>query len=266
MAYKSKRSQHREIESALLTQLVSLPCLTPHDPHPWDLHGPQQFLREGYRVQYITAELMPSFAEHIHTPFDRLKFVNWGKPAVRITYYDKHKYWLTKDDQLGALAKTAYIQDYLNYLSAKQHKLIEKLNTLPPEHSGQILQEKALLLGKQQQHWQQVLQNPEAYEMVVSTYYSDYRYWYVGYKYRVDETTFDNEAVHLLSPIRESGGQIVATKLNVIFVDTEGILLDHDYQHKEIDSYLSQFDLRSIDIKGQLFAKPRSLPDPLASE
>lgn len=266
MAYKSKRSQHKQIEAALLTQLAMIPSLIPHDPHPWDLHGPQQFLREGYRVQYVSAELMHLFAEHVQTPFDKLKFVNWEKPAVRITYYDKHKYWLTKDDQLGILTKSEYIQDYLNYLDTKQSKLMEKLNALPPGHSGQVLQDKLLALKQQQQHWQQVLQHPEAYEMVVSTYYSDYRYWYVGYKYRVDETTFDNEAVHLLSPIRESGGQIVATKLNVIFVDTEAILLDHDYQHKEIDGYLRQFDIRSLDIKAQLFARPRPIPNPMTTE
>lgn len=266
MPYKSKRSQNKNTEVTLLAQLAALPSLTPHEPHPWDLHGPQQFLREGYRIQYVASELMSLFTDHIHTPFDRLKFVNWGKPAVRITYYDKHKYWLTKDDQLGALNKIGYVQDYLDYLNSKQSKVLEKLNGLPPGHSGAFLQDKLITLRLQQQHWQKVLHNPEAYELVISTYYSDYRYWYIGYKYRVDTTTFDNDVVHLLSPIRESGGQIVATKLNVIFIDTEGILLDHDYQHKEIDSYLKQFDLQSVDIKAQLFARPRPLPDPLAIE
>lgn len=252
----SARSKTRLLQTQLLELIDSLPTLLVNQPEAWDINGPQHFLRQGYRVHYLPAEAGPRFAPFLDHNFEKIKLINPLQPAVKLTYYDKHKYWLTKSAQISYLERTSEIDRYLELLAKQEAKLLQRqLDLLSPGGEQRVQQQLAALQAEQQQ-WQRVRDDPGGYELVISSYYSEYRYWYVSWKFHLDELTFNNATSHLLSPIRDRRGQIVDTKLNVLFVDTQAILLTHDHQHKQIADYLSHFPIRSHDLKGQLFARP----------
>ncbi|WP_229380047.1 hypothetical protein [Fibrella forsythiae] len=252
----SARSKTRLLQTQLLELLESMPSLLVNQPEAWDINGPQHFLRQGYRVHYLPTEVMAQFAPFAGQNFEKVKLINYLQPAVKLTYYDKHKYWLIKSPQIGALERQTEIDRYLSLLEKQQGKLLSRqLDILSPGGETR-LQQQLSALEAEQTLWQQIRDQPQAWELVMSTYYSEYRYWYISWKYHLDALTFDNATAHLLSPIRDRSGQILSTKLNVVFVDTGAILLTHDHQHKQIADYLAGFPVRSHDLKGQLFARP----------
>ena len=251
----SARSKTRQLQAQLIQLVESMPSLVVNQPEPWDINGPQHFLREGYRLHYLPSEVMASFAQFVGVSFEKVKLVNYDQPAVKLSYYDKHKYWLKKSAQIGPFERLSEINRYIGLLTNQRDKLNERQLDLISSAGAQRIEQQLLALEAQLAQWILIRDHPEEYELVISTYYSEYRYWYVSWKYQLDEVSFSNGTSHLLSPIRDRSGQITDTKLNVIFVDTAAISLTHDHQHKQIADYLSGFAIRSHDLKGQLFAR-----------
>ena len=252
----SARSKTRQLQAQLLELLETIPPLLVNKPEPWDINGPQHFLKQGYRVHYLPAQVMNRFEPFADYTFEKVKLVNYDQPAVKLSFYDKHKYWLTKQAQIGHLERTSEINRYIALLINQQDKLSQCQLDLISAAGEQRIRQQLVDLATELNQWILIRDNPEAYELVISTYYSEYRYWYVSWKFHTDEISFNNGTGHLLSPIRNRSGQITDTKLNVIFIDTQAILLTHDHQHKQIANYLAGFPIRSHDLKGQLFARP----------
>jgi len=252
----SARSKTRQLQTQLLELIDSIPPLTVNKPEPWDISGPQHFLKEGYRIRYLPAQAMASFEPFTDYTFEKVKLINYDQPAVKLSFYDKHKYWLKKSAQIGFLERTSEINRYIALLTNQRDKLTQRQLDIISPAGEQLVKQQLLDLEAELEQWLLILDNPEAYELIISTYYSEYRYWYVSWKYHLDEINFNNGTSHLLSPIRDRSGQITDTKLNVIFIDTDAILLTHDHQHKQITDYLAGFPIRSHDLKGQLFARP----------
>ena len=251
----SARSKTRQLQAQLLDFLETIPPLLVNKPEPWDINGPQHLLKEGYRIRYLPAQVMSSFEQFADYTFEKVKLVNYQQPAVKLSFYDKHKYWLTKSAQISYLERTSEINRYIALLINQRDKLSLRQLDLISSVGEQRVRQQLVDLATELNQWILIRDNPEAYELVISTYYSEYRYWYVSWKFHTDEISFSNGTSHLLSPIRDRSGQITDTKLNIIFIDTQAILLTHDHQHKQIANYLAGFSIRSHDLKGQLFAR-----------
>ena len=252
----SARSQTRQLQAELLQLIETMPTLLINQPELWDINGPQHFLRQGYRIHYLPFEVMDNFAQFVGHTFEKVKLINYDQPAVKLSYYDKHKYWLTKNAQISHLERIVEVNRYISLLNHQLVQLAQRQLDLISPAGEQRLQRQVSELDAKLNQWILIRDNPDAYELVISSYYSEYRYWYVSWKYQTDELNFTNSTSHLLSPIRDRSGQIIDTKLNIIFIDTQAILLTHDHQHKQIADYLAGFPIRSHDLKGQLFARP----------
>lgn len=251
--------------------------LLPNQPIPWDLHGSLSFTRDGYQVLFLDQSVASLLTPYWHMRFDHLKLINPDRPAVRISFFFKHKYWLKRPKDLTAEAKRSEIVRYLQVLDRQSEKLlkIEAAPSLFGEVATTRLKSNLPLLKLQQEidTWQSILQNLDQYDLSISNYYYQYRYWYLNFKY-VSEWTdqtpqqYESDNAHLLSPQRDLNDPptIIQPKLNVLFVDTQRITEDHDYQNKTVEDYLNNYPIRTnfraahreIAPSGQLFVRPKS--------
>jgi len=239
---------------ANLTQLMEeVPKLRP-DRDAWDIEG--DWATTG-TIHFVDVQHQHLF--EIIRDFDcrTIKLVNMDRPAVRITFYRKHRYWILKDKDLPLDDKVTQIQTYINDLEMKCQILEGKLGGMPPskqtETKGQI--------GKYRQQtavWREILTNATQYEVVVSNYSRQHFYVTVNYKYRLPTGEFANEQEHLLNTQRDRLGNITQVRYNILFVDTTEILRDHPYQNREIEGYLNGFSVQSEAGKHTIYARLRA--------
>ncbi len=219
----------------------------------WDIEGEWN----GTGIIYFVDEKQQSlFAEYENFDCRTIKLVNFGKAAVRLTFFKKHKYWVLKNADLTREEKTLRITNYINELIVKREIAFDKIDQL----SGTTLSDQKGQLGMMQQEidsWQDILQNLDNYDLAVSNYRRDYHYVTLNYKYRSSEQEYTNAQEHLLNPQRDNQGVITQQRYNIIFVDVREINREHPHQHKEIENFLNNFTLVTRTGKQQLYARPK---------
>ena len=199
---------------------------------------------------FVSAEHMELFKPYYRPgkPFKNLKLVNFGRPAISLSFYNKHKYHLDRDTP-SASAQTIlqeqrdnlYARSFLESLSSKQQ---------------QKLQEMDLLLRA-------IRQNPDQFEFCVSNYDHYYRYWYCSFRYFEDEertkTGTSNE--HLLKHTQRtderSKEQLINERLNIIFIDPIYITRPVAYDNKLIDRELETYTDKIRFGKATLYIRSR---------
>lgn len=219
----------------------------------WDIEG--EWNGTGV-IHFVDEKQQSLFANYEHFDCRTIKLVNFGKPAVRLTFFKKHKYWVLKNADLTMEEKTLRITTYINELIVKREIASDKIERL----SGNILSEQKGQLGMMQQEinsWQDILYNLDNYDLAVSNYRRDYHYVTLNYKYRSSELDYANAQEHLLNPQRDNQGVITQQRYNIIFVDVREINREHPHQHKEIENFLNNFTLVTRTGKQQLYARPK---------
>lgn len=236
-----------------LTQLMEeVPKLRP-DRDAWDIEGDWAATGTIYFVDVAYQSLFETLRG-----FDcrTIKLVNMDRPAVRITFYRKHRYWLLKDKDLLIEQKVEQIQAHINDLTVKAETLESKFDKMiapkQAEAKGQIGS-----YWEQVNTWRIILATPEQYEIAVSNYSRQHFYVTVNYKYRLSSGDFANEQEHLLNTQRDRLGNITQVRYNILFIDPVEIIRDHPYQNREVEGYLNNFPIKSEAGRQTIYARLR---------
>lgn len=244
----------------LLTRMVETTDKLHPDRNRWDIEG--DWNGTGV-IYFLDSKLQTNFAEFERFDCRSIKLVNYGKPAVRLTFFKKHKYWLLKNADLSREDKQLRIKNYINELLVKAEIMTDNLDILPgfkqAEQRGKIGG-----MREEIQAWRQVLEQIDDFDLAVSNYQRDYQYVTLNYKYRLDTGEYANGQEHLLNPQRDNQGVITQPRYNLIFIDVREIEREHPHQHKEIENYLNTFSLITQSGKQQLYARNKPKPDTLA--
>lgn len=243
------------------TQIMEeVPKLRP-DRDAWDIEG--DWAATG-TIYFVDAVHQPLFESVRGFDCRTIKLVNMDRPAVRITFYRKHRYWLLKDKDLPVAQKIEQIQAHINDLIVKAEVLESKHNKMMgpkrAEAKGQI--------GKYWEEvdtWNEILASPEQYEIAISNYSQQHFYVTVNYKYRLPSGDYTNEQEHLLNTQRDRIGNITQVRYNILFVDSAEILREHPYQNREVEGYLNNFPIKSDAGRQTIYARLKPEIDVLNS-
>ncbi|MEZ0487884.1 hypothetical protein [Fibrella aquatica] len=240
----------------LLTHLMNqVPKLRP-DRDAWDIEG--DWAATGV-IHFVDAAYQALFEPVYDFDCRSIKFVNLHKPAVRVTFYRKHRYRLVKAKDMTTDMKVEQIRLYVDDLTAKAGALEAKLNQLFVTDKPGI-QDKLELYHQQIGEWQQILLRPEHYELALSNYERQHLYVTANYKYRLPSGEYANQQEHLLNTQRDRLGNITQVRHNIFFIDPAEIVREHPYQNREVEGYLAAFPIKSEVGKYRLYA--RQLQDP----
>lgn len=177
-------------------------------------------------------------------PFKNFKLVNYGRPAISLSFFFKHKYTIKRDVAL---------QEVLRHLKEHRDALLNKslLSVLGLGEQRELQQTDELL--------RQVREDPDAYQYCLSNYHHYYKYWYCSYRFFEDEAKTQNASYieHLLKHTQRVEGQ-VHQRLNVIFVDPYYITRPVPQDNKLIDRELETYPQRIRQGVITLYVKKRS--------
>jgi hypothetical protein len=274
----TKRKTYPAPEYARLLGLLNRAMENVDKLHPdrnrWDVEG--DWNSTGV-IYFLDSRLQTLFADFEQFDCRSIKLVNYGKPAVRLTFFRKHKYWLLRNADLNREDKQLRVMNYINELVVKAEIMTDRLDALPGFKQSEQ-REKVGGMREEIRAWQQVLEQIDDFELAVSNYRRDYQYVTLNYKYRLETGEYANGQEHLLNPQRDNQGVVTQPRYNLIFVDVREIEREHPHQHKEIENYLNNFSLMTQSGKQQLYARrrpeteglvlfdssPPSVPDPPA--
>lgn len=245
--------EYQYLLDGLLKELDETPKLKP-DRDDWDIEGSWQ---ECGDIHFVDSKYMTAFALWRDFGCKTVKLINYGRPAIRMSFFSKHKYWLKKPHDLTDEERDQHIVDYLNTLSATINQLQSKIDYLPPLAQTESRQ-RIHAIQQEAEAWQNVHQQSSQYELAISTYQRGYAYLYISYKYQLLTGEYDNTSEHLLHHIRDRIGTITQSKQNIIFVNMAEINRVHPQQNKEIENYLNRFVLKSSSGSKWLYARPRA--------
>lgn len=199
---------------------------------------------------FVSAEHMVLFSPYYRPgkPFKNLKLVNFNRPAISLSFYNKHKYHLDRGTS-PASAQTI-LQEQRDNLYARSF-----LDQLTPGQQRQLQQMDTLLRAMRQA--------PDQFECCVSNYDHYYRYWYCSFRYFEDEektkTGTSNE--HLLKHTQRtderSRERLINERLNIIFVDPKYITRPVAYDNKLIDRELETYPDKIRFGKATLYIRSR---------
>lgn len=244
--------EYNYLLAGLSEQLLKTPKLKPNRDD-WDIEGNWQ---ECGDIHFVDSGYMAEFATWRDFGCKTVKLINYGRPAVRMSFFSKHKYWLKKAYDLTDEERDEHINDYLSSLSLAIRQLQNKLDHQPP--LAQAESRRKILDAQQEiESWQRVQEQANKFELAVSTYQRGYAYLYISYKFLMPTGEYDNASEHLLHHIRDRIGKITQSKQNVIFVNMAEINRVHPQQNKEIENYLNRFSLKSTSGPKWLYARPR---------
>lgn len=238
-----------------LTRLMNITDKLHADRNDWDIEG--DWNSTGV-IYFVDSRHQSLFANYVDFDCRSIKLVNYDRPAARLTFFKKHRYWVLKNADLSREDKLTRVNAYINELIVKRAILIDKTDNL----SGMALSDAKGQIGRMQEgvySWEQVLNNLDGYDMAVSNYQRDYQYLTLNYKYRAadQEQEYRNGQEHLLNPQRDGRGVITQQRYNIIFIDVREINREHPHQHKEIENFLNNFTLISQTGKQQLYARAK---------
>ena len=200
--------------TVLLKEIAKVPKLKP-DRDDWDIEGSWQ---ECGDIHFVDSKHMTDFALWRDFGCKTIKLINYGKAAVRMSFFSKHKYWLKKPHDLTDEERDEFIIEYMNNLSLSTIQLQNKLDHLPPLAQAETRQ-RIHAAQEEIEAWQRVLEQSSQYELAISTYQRGYAYLYISYKFMLPNGEYDNESEHLLHHTRDRIGNITQSKQNVIFVN-----------------------------------------------
>ena len=229
---------------------------TPHlmaNRDDWDIEG--DWTKAG-AIHFIDQLHQSSFHDFADFDCRVIKLVNYQKPAVRLTFYPVHRYWVLKDKDLPIEERQRRILDYVNMLTINMKIQERKSSRLSGVDYSKVLGEIALM-KEERARWQAIFPQLDRYELCVSNYERNHIYTNVNWKYETEGGEYQNEQMHLLSNQRDNEGNITQTRHNIIFIDPLEILRYHPYQNKQIDTFLERFEQKAVLGRDRLYARLR---------
>ena len=191
----------------------------PNDPELEYYFIPVSFMKE-YKAYHREGK----------APFKNLKLVNYGKPAISLSFFSKHKYTVKQENEPEKI---------LLHLKNHREELLEQslLKQLDDEQMRHLKQVDEL--------FRTLRENPDAYQTCFSNYHHYYRYWYCTFRYFEDktETKAETDSAHLLKHTERIKGQ-VHERLNVIFIDPDHITRPIPYDNKRVDRELETYPIK----------------------
>ena len=203
------------------------------------------------KIHFVDSVFMPAFELFSTFPCKTLKLVNFNRAAINLSFYEKHKYKLVKEPNREE------IKDIL----------LDKINELKEFITqGDLFSEAGLLQEKRQKrdelvNLQKILIDFEDYDFATSNYFRNYTYWYVSWRWKLEDGKLDFASEHLLKNETDRQGRVTIEKENVIFVDMEKIIEHTPQQNKMIEDFLKTFPTRLDNGNQDIFMKPRVLND-----
>lgn len=250
------------LSTELLTMLEATPHLQP-DREEWDLEG--DWSKAG-AIHFIDAVYQPSFSRFAQFDCRYIKLLNLGHPAVKITFYFKHKYWTIKHTDLTPTEREELINAYINGLIVGIEIVSDKLKsgkiTLSSPKRLQLEQDRTAM-REELRLFQQVRDEPDRFDLAVSNYNRNHIYTYVNWKFETGTLEYENRQEHCLTDQRDQFGQVTQVRHNVLFVDSQEILRVHHYQNRLIERYLQRFSHRTQFNRDHLYVRERSEPNDL---
>lgn len=257
---KISPSRYEYLLTKLIEEIGNTPKIEP-DREQWDIEGNWQDCGD---ISFIDSRYMPSFALWRDFACKTIKLINYGKAAVRMSFFSKHKYWLKKPHDLTNEERIDYLGEHISSLYASIHKLQEFDNSTSPFTRAETSQ-RIDTMRQEIDQWRLIQQQPANYDLSISTYQRGYAYLYINYKFVLPNGDYDNEQEHLLHHTRDRLGNVTKQKQNIVFVDIAEINRVHPQQNKEIENYLKKFSIKSSFGPKWLYARPRIETDGQAS-
>jgi hypothetical protein len=199
------------------------------------------------RVHFIDAVFMESFEPFAESNFRNIKFINFGKAAINLTFTEKHKYHVQREPEPEEIFN--HLQNRLDALRA------DFLQT-------ELFEDAGIRLHKEKQRaemveLQTILDEIHDYQFAISNYHRRYTYWYVNWRWQKDDKTLDYGQEHLLKDETDSKTRITTEKENIIFVDMSRIGEHTPYQSKKVEEFLNSFDRSFESGTLDIFVKPK---------
>ncbi|RAJ93140.1 hypothetical protein LX87_04652 [Larkinella arboricola] len=163
-------------------------------------------------------------------PFKNLKLVNFGQPAISLSFFSKHKYKI--DRNVKALEAMRQIREHREKLF--NYSLVGRLSI----GQQQELQRTDELL-------RQIRDDPDSFQFCFSNYHHYYMYWYCSFRFFEDDTNTQTASSmeHLLKHTERVEGK-VHERLNIIFIDPQYITRPVPYDSKLIDRELATYPIQ----------------------
>lgn len=233
---------YRQKEAALLNLVKSLTPMTmevgKHNVNEIPNH---------LKIIFIEKEFMPLFTPMADDDIRSCKIVNFGKPAVELSFFTKHKYYLKKKVNL------AYIRDYLgmqlNELIEKKDEIILLIPLEMEKENRELLKEQLDSYIRQIEELKNIIDNLEQYDFAISNYEMGYLYTELSYKYQATDGNYDNENSHIIK------NNELEERINVIFIDEQAIQKPIANQQKKIDAYLATFPIQFTEPSKVIYLK-----------
>lgn len=205
-------------QAVTLTPVVNQITALPVDPELEYYFVPMQYMKM-YEPYYRPGK-----------PFKNLKLVNYGRPAISLSFYSKHKYYIERQTTHDEVM--LHLRNHRDELLNRS--MFEQLSATQQQelrHTDEILRA--------------MRDNHQAYQTCFSNYHHYYRYWYCSFRYFEDATLLKNEtgSEHLLKHTERIKGQ-VHQRLNIIFIDPHYITRPVPHDHKRVDRELDNFPIQ----------------------
>lgn len=172
---------------------------------PWDI------------VALIDVKDMDKFAPYFGQLNEGFRIHNWRKPAITLSFGSKHKY-ATKE-----LSAPWEITEQFLLLKEKLKKKKGMNRQLKKQQMARL---------------EKILEKPEQYEVLASSYYKYYSYPTIAYKF-IDYSDPDKPLGKYVS----KSTTLAITKKNIVFIDLEHLNnRKHLYSSKHIEKKLLSFE------------------------
>jgi len=172
---------------------------------------------------YLDSAAMSEFDTLASFDCRLIKLINHNRPAVRIHYYTKHKYFLNKKPSPEEVEEV---------LSKQLDLLLHEIEHCQEEEKAELIK-----TAKQYKRW---IKNVHQLEFATSNYYNGYRYDYIAYNY-LSPKGVETATTHLIKHTTDHEGEVQIHKMNIIFVDTAHISTHISNDNKQVTKYLETF-------------------------
>lgn len=202
---------------------------------------------DDLNIHFIASELMENFEVFKDSDIRTVKLVNYGKPAVALSFFLKHKYFVDKKQPKDSIYRI--LKTYQKELEEKQKTLLLRMKnayeTLPMDKMKALADsyaEEMNGLTQELAHWSEQERLLDKMEWVVSNYEHNFEYYELGYKYwdsALLEYVIYNS--HMIKNQTNRAGKVSQIRHNIIFVDKQAIGVHIPNQHKVVEKFLASF-------------------------
>ena len=199
------------------------------------------------RVIYVDSRFQHLFEPYKTNIVRTCKVVNFGRPAMKANFSEKHKYYVKKNPSLEEVI--LILKNLIQKIDMDLEEAAKaELEALKAGTKLDLSSEKKLLI-EQRKEFVSILNHPNEYVFAESSYYNWYHYTVVSFLYfdpKTGKRKSGNEHI-IRGSSREAMAPDAIKKMNVFFVDVKRTVAFRGKSDKEVVDFLNQFS-HSIDL------------------